>query len=250
MDDYTLLMDLHRQGQRQGPGGDAETEQALHLARIPRAAPLRMADMGCGTGASSLVLARLLPNARITAVDFLPDFLDVLAERAERRGVADRISTLACSMDDLPFADGELDVIWSEGAIYNIGFEKGIADWRRYLKTGGLLVASEITWLTDSRPAELQQHWDREYPEIDLASAKIRLLERHGYSPMGYFVLPEHCWLEQYYRPLQARFEDFLQRHGHSGEARAIVAAEQREIGLYETCQAHFGYGVYIARKR
>lgn len=248
MDDYKLLIDLHKQGHRQGPGGDAETEQALNLAMVDRTAPLKIADIGCGTGASSILLAQLL-NARITAVDFLPDFLNVLEERAESMGVADRISTLACSMDNLPFASEELDVIWSEGAIYNIGFEKGVADWRRYLKADGLLVASEITWTTDSRPQELQNHWESEYPEIDVASAKIRVLEKQGYSPVGYFVLPEHCWLDQYYRPLQARFEDFLNRNENSEEARAIVAAEQREIDLYEMYKAHISYGVYIARK-
>ena len=248
MADYKLLIDLHKQGHRQGPGGDAETEQALNLAMVDRAAPLKVADIGCGTGASAILLAQLL-NARITAVDFLQDFLDVLEERAESMGVADRISTLACSMDNLPFADEELDVMWSEGAIYNIGFEKGVADWRRYLKTGGLLIASEITWITDSRPPELQNHWDSEYPEIDVASAKIRVLEKHGYSPFGYFVLPEHCWMDQYYRPMQARFEDFLNRNGNSAEARAIVAAEQLEIDLYETYMDHISYGMYIAKK-
>ncbi|MDR4507513.1 MAG: methyltransferase domain-containing protein [Candidatus Brocadiaceae bacterium] len=248
MDDYKLLIDLHKQGHRQGPGGDAETEQALNLAMVDRAAPLKVADIGCGTGASALLLARFL-NARIMAVDFFEDFLDVLNERAKSMGVADRISTLACSMANLPFTDEELDVIWSEGAIYNIGFEKGVADWRRCLKPGGVLVASEITWITDSRPAELQNHWDSEYPEIDVASAKIRVLEKHGYSPVGYFVLPEHCWLEEYYRPMQARFEDFLNRNGNSEEARAVVAAEQQEIDLYETYKAHISYGVYVARR-
>jgi len=248
VDDYKLLIDLHKDGHRQGPGGDAETEQALNLAMIDRAAPLKVADIGCGTGASALLLSRLL-NAQITAVDFLQDFLDVLNERAESAGVADRISTLACSMDNLPFPDEELDVIWSEGAIYNIGFEKGVAEWRRFLKAGGLLVASEITWLTDSRPAELQRHWDSEYPEIDVASAKIRVLEKHGFSPVGYFVLQEHCWLDQYYRPMQARFEDFLNRNGNTEEAREIMAAEQYEIDLYETYKSHVGYGVYIAKK-
>ncbi len=248
MDDYELLIDLHKQAYRQGPGGDAETELALKLAMIDRAAPLTVADIGCGTGASTLLLARLL-NARIAAVDFLQDFLDVLEERAESMGVAEKIMTLACSMDSLPFADEQLDVIWSEGAIYNIGFEKGVTDWLRYLKAGGLLVASEITWLTDSRPPELQGYWESEYPEIDLASAKLRVLEKHGYSPIGYFALPEHCWLDEYYRPMQARFEDFLNRNGNSEAARAIIAAEQREIELYEMYKAHVSYGVYIAKK-
>jgi len=248
MDDYKLLIDLHKGGHRQGPGGDAETELALNLTMIDREAPLKVADIGCGTGASTILLARLL-NARITAVDFLQDFLDVLVQRAESAGVANKISPLARSMDDLPFADEELDIIWSEGAIYNIGFEKGVADWRRFLKSGGLLVASEITWLTDSRPAELQKHWDREYPEINVASAKIRVLEKHGFSPVGYFVLPEHCWLEEYYRPIQAKFEDFLNRNGNTEEALEIVTAEQKEIDLYERYKAHISYGMYIAKK-
>jgi ubiquinone/menaquinone biosynthesis C-methylase UbiE len=248
MDDFKLLIDLHKQGHRQGPGGDAETEKALNLAITDRTAPLTVADLGCGTGASTLVLAKLL-NARVTAVDFLQGFLDVLKEKAENMGLADRITTLACSMENLPFADDELDVIWSEGAIYNIGFKKGVADWRRYLKMGGLLVASEITWITGSRPQELQDHWNSEYPEIDVASAKIRILEKNGYSPMGYFVLPEHCWLDQYYRPMQARFENFLNRHENSEEARAIVAAEQREIDLYETYKDYISYGFYVAKK-
>jgi len=248
MDDYKLLIDLHKQGYRQGPGGDAETEQALNLAMIDRASPLKVADIGCGTGASALLLARLL-NAQITAVDLLQDFLDVLNERAESAGVADRISTLACSMDNLPFSNDEFDLIWTEGAIYNIGFRKGVTEWRRFLKAGGLLVASEITWLTSSRPSELQKHWDSEYPEINVASAKIRALEENGYSPIAYFVLPEHCWLDEYYRPMQARFEDFLSRNGNSEPAREIVAAEQREIDLYETHKANISYGVYVARR-
>lgn len=248
MSEIELLVDLHRHGQRQGPGGDAETELAVQIAGIDRDTPLKIADIGCGTGASTILLARLL-NAQITAVDFVEGFLGALRIRAKAAGVADRITTLACSMDDLPFADDVFDVIWAEGSIYNIGFEKGVADWRRHLKAGGVLVASEITWTTGDRPWELQEHWHREYPEIDVASAKIRVLEKHGYSPAGYFTLPEHCWLDQYYRPLQSRFDDFLARNGNTEEARAIVAAEQREIELYGTHKSHYGYGMYIAKK-
>jgi ubiquinone/menaquinone biosynthesis C-methylase UbiE len=248
MEDYQLLIDLHKNATRQGPGGDAETEMALEISGIDRAAPVKIADIGCGTGASTLSLAGRL-NAQITAVDFLQDFLDVLEARAENMGLSSKVSTLHCSMDDLPFEEEALDAIWSEGAIYNIGFEKGIKDWNRYLKMGGVLVVSEITWITDSRPPELQKHWEGEYPEIDVASSKIRLLEGNGYSPTGYFVLPEYCWLENYYRPMQHRFKDFLLWHGNSEEARRIVEAEEREINLYEQYKGYYNYGVYIARK-
>jgi len=248
MSEYRLLIDLHKQAQRQGPGSDATTEKAIALAGLDPTTPLKIADIGCGTGAAALVLARRL-NAQITAVDFLPDFLDVLAQRAERAGLSERITPLAGSMDCLPFADEEYDVLWSEGAIYNIGFARGVAEWRRYLKPGGLLVVSEITWITAERPPELQAHWMAEYPDIDLASVKIGQLEQSGYAPIGYFVLPPTCWLDNYYRPMQDRFRDFLARHGDSAEARAIVEAEQREIELYEQYGSHYSYGVYIARK-
>jgi ubiquinone/menaquinone biosynthesis C-methylase UbiE len=243
-----LLIDLHRPGQRQGPGGDAETKKALELAGLDRSRHLKIADIGCGTGASSIILAEAL-DAHITAVDFLPEFLDTLQSRARDHGVGDGITTLNCSMDDLPFTAGELDVIWSEGAIYNIGFEAGVSAWRRFLKPGGKIIVSEITWLSATRPPELARHWQAEYPQIDVASAKIEILERQGYSPEAYFVLPEHCWLENYYRPLQRRFEGFLERHGAGAGATAIVEAERQEISLYENYRDYYGYGVYVAEK-
>jgi SAM-dependent methyltransferase len=248
VDEFELLVDLHKDANRQGPGGDKETEKAIGLAGIDRDAPLKVADIGCGTGASTLTLARLL-NAKITAVDFLQDFIDALIARAQSGGVEEKITPLCASMEQLPFKEEEFDVIWSEGAIYNIGCEKGVTDWKRYLKPGGLLVASEITWLTSSRPSELQDHWNSEYPEIDTASAKIKVLEESGYIPIGYFALPEYCWIDNYYEPMLKGFSAFLSRHGDSKEARAVVEAERHEIELYEKYKAHYSYGVYIARK-
>ncbi|NBD95185.1 MAG: methyltransferase domain-containing protein [Gammaproteobacteria bacterium] len=250
MDEFQLLVDLHRDAERQGPGGDAETARAVELAGLDPTEPLQIADLGCGTGASALVLARLL-NARITAVDFLPEFLEVLKARADEAGLDDAIRPVCRSIDDLDldFENESFDVVWSEGAVYNVGFERGVGAWRRLLRPGGILALSEISWLTAERPAELQQHWETEYPEIDRPSAKLRVLEDQGYSPIACFALPPHCWLDNYYRPMQARFEAFLERHGNSAKARAIVDAERQEIELYERHQAYYGYGVYIARK-
>jgi len=248
VDELQLLIDLHCEGLRQGPGGDEETRLAVELSGLRAAANLRVADIGCGTGASTLVLANEL-DADITAIDFLPEFLAKLDANAKRAGLAHLITTLCASMETLPFEEAELDAIWSEGAIYNMGFEAGVKAWRKYLKPGGILAVSELTWLTDQRPEELQAHWEKEYPEVDTASGKMAVLERLGFSPIGYFPLPEYCWLDNYYQPMQRRFSDFLDRHENSEDALAIVSAEENEISLYERHKECISYGYYIARK-
>jgi SAM-dependent methyltransferase len=248
VDNLNLLIDLHIAADRQGPGGEAETRRAIELSGLSKRRSLKVADIGCGTGASTLVLAREL-DAQIIAVDSLSEFLEVLRSRAAQAGLSDRIGTVNASMDTLPFEADSLDAIWSEGAIYNMGFESGVRQWRRFLKRGGILAISELTWLTASRPAELEAHWCTQYAEGGTASSKLAVLERNGYAPMAYFVLPEHCWLDAYYGPMQQRLPAFLARHGSSDAAKAVVAAEELEIALYERYRAFVGYGYYVARK-
>ena len=248
LDNLELLIDLHKNGERQGPGGDSETERAIALASLNKSRRLKIADLGCGTGASTLCLAKAL-DAEIIAVDFLPEFVEILQRNLDASDLSQRVHSKVGSMDDLGFSNNELDVIWSEGAIYNIGFEHGINYWRQFLKPKGILAVSEITWLTDQRPDEIQSYWDAQYPEIATASAKIRQLEEAGYSPLGYFVLPEYCWLDNYYRPLQRTFDEFFSRHANSNDAQALVEAEIEEIKVFKKYKEYFSYGFYIASK-
>lgn len=89
MEDYKLLIDLHKRAKRQGPGGDTETEKAVGLAMIGPSAPLKITDIGCGTGSSAMLLSRLL-NAKITAVDFLPEFLEMLEANARNLSLTEK----------------------------------------------------------------------------------------------------------------------------------------------------------------
>lgn len=247
---FDLLVDFHRDGERQGPGSEEETVRALELARLERSAQLRVADIGCGTGASTLVLAGELPNAAFVAVDLFPQFLDILARIADESGYSDRVETLAGSMEALPFATESMDVIWSEGAVYNMGFAAGVATWRQFLKPGGVLAVSEITWLQPDPPEELRMHWRTHYPEIATASEKIAVLERVGYDLLGYLLLPETAWMDNYYEPAERRIPAFLERHPDRADALELVEMERREAELYRQYRNWFSYGFYVARKR
>ena len=243
-----LLVDLHRGNPRQGPGGAEQTARALELAGLTRAAGvLRIADIGCGTGASTLVLAEAL-DADITAVDLSREFLDELEASVGTLRLKGRVTTLECSMDKLPFKRASLDAIWSEGAIYCMGFEQGARYFRELLVPGGILAVSELTWLTDERPGEVERYWSAEYPAIATAAEKTGVLEALGYSLEGYFALPGTCWTDNYYAPLEGRFDAFLARHG-SADAEEMIEAQRAEIALYREYGGYYGYGFYIARK-
>ena len=248
MNELELLVDFFKDGKRQGPGSTEDTLRALNLAGLDLTSNLNIADIGCGTGAQTLTLARHT-QGEIIALDLFPEFLEKLNDHACASGFNERIQTVQGSMDDLPFESESLDLIWSEGAIYIMGFEKGIKYWRQFLKPGGFLAVSEITWLFGSRPEEIAKFWREEYPEIGTAGEKIKVLEENGYSLRGYFVLSPESWLKEYYEPMEQRFELFLARHSHSEAAKAIVAENQSEIELYKRFREYYSYGFYVACK-
>ncbi len=243
------LTKLHINQQRQGPGSIDATLNAAKLTGVNAAAPIKIADIGCGTGAAAFDLVQYFINAHITAVDFLPPFLQVLNERARDNKIK-HIDTLEASMTDLPFDHEEYDLIWSEGAIYNMGFREGVNKWRPFIKDKGHLVVSEITWLTDERPQAITDYWDEAYPQIATASGKIAQLEAAGYRVKGYFYLDEQCWLANYYGPLEQYYEKFLKdMGGHEELAQQIIDQDTQERELYEQYKDYVSYGVYVAQR-
>lgn len=248
MTELELIIDLHKNSERQGPGSEKDTLHALEFINLPTDRDLKIADIGCGSGGQTITLAQNL-NGQITAIDLFSEFLDELNEKSQKLGLTNKIATLEKSMDDLAFKKEEFDLIWSEGAIYNIGFENGIQKWKDYLKSGGYLAVSEITWISQSRPQEIEDFWKREYPEIDTASNKIKQVERNGFTLAGYFYLSQDSWIEKYYTPMEARFESFLKRNMHSELAQKVLEENKAEISLYQKYKDYYSYGFYIARK-
>ena len=245
-----LLMQLHRGNRRQGPGSTRSTQLALTLSQLSNKHRLAIADIGCGTGMQTRVLATHL-RGHITAIDLFPEFLARLESRLnDLPNKSALVETKVASMDDLPFARESLDLIWSEGAIYNMGFSRGVAYWKDFLRTGGILAVSEITWSTAKRPQEIHDFWKKEYPEIATASEKIAILEANGFEVLGYFLLPESDWMVSYYEPLLRSHRAFLKNFGKEPIAQEIVQMDEQEVALYQKYHDYYSYGFYVACKR
>lgn len=246
MDLLELIIEYHRDNHRQGPGSEEATLKALsyvpHLNRKSR-----ILDIGCGTGGQTITLAQNTA-AHITAIDMLPRFLEKLVKRAQENNITDRITAREMLMDNLIFEENYFDVIWSEGAIYNIGFAKGLSLWRKYLKSDGYIAVSEISWLTGSRPKEVEQYWVNEYAEIDTIENKLSLIEKCGYHNVAHFVLDDKCWVD-YYQPLLDNAETFLKKYHFAGEVREFIEQGIIEAEMYNRFKDYYSYVFYIARK-
>jgi len=232
---------------RQGPGDRESTERALRL--LPPLTPgQRILDIGCGSGAQTIDLARATA-ARIIAVDNHPPFLDLLERRIAELGLGDRITVEVGDMKDLRFPGESFDVVWSEGAIFIIGFAEGLAAWHRLLVPGGYLVVSEFCWFVDDPPAELQELLVDGCPDAGDVAARRSAVAAGGYRLAGEFVLPDVGWWDNYYVPLGECLDRFRARHAGDPEALEVAARSQHEIDMYRKHPGAFGYVFFVMQR-
>lgn len=245
--DVNLISEYFTGLQRQGPGSPEVTIKALSFIE-GLSNESQIVDLGCGSGGQTMVMAQQVPG-NITGIDIFSDFIDMFNNNAVTLNLQHRVKGIIGTMHELPFKEESLDLIWSEGAIYNIGFEKGMNEWRKFLKPGGYVAVSEASWFTKERPDEIHQFWMDAYPEIDLISKKVDQMEKAGYIPIATFILPENCWTEHFYDLLIPVREAFLKKHAGNQAAADFIASDRYEAALYEKYKAFYGYVFYIGKK-
>jgi SAM-dependent methyltransferase len=245
--DVALICEYFSSLERQGPGSPDVTIKALSFVE-GLTDHSRIADIGCGTGGQTMELAAHIPS-QITGIDLFPGFIGQFNAFANKCNLQQRVRGLVASMDSLPFQKEELDLIWSEGAIYNIGFERGLREWRQFLKQGGYLAVSEASWFTEERPDEIDCFWKDAYPGIDTIANKVGQMQRAGYLPVATFVLPENCWTDHFYAPQVAAQTAFLEKYAGNTAVEGFIANERHEAALYAQYKAFYGYVFYIGKK-
>ena len=243
-----LFFELFSGLPRQGPGDAASTLRALAL--VPGIGPQsRVLDLGCGTGLHTRVLGRSTP-AGIVAVDNHPPFVEELNREARALGLADRLEARVGDMRQLDFAPGSFDLIWSEGAIYVMGFEAGLREWRRLLAPGGHVAVTEVCWTRPDPPPECAAFWAREYPAIRDVPARLATIVACGCETVGHFALPPSSWWDDYYRQLEGNLSLFRERHRGEPDAQGLADQVRREIDVWHRYSEYYGYEFFVMRAR
>lgn len=232
---------------RQGPGSPGATARALGLcAGLPHTPDIL--DVGCGTGAQTLDLARLT-GGTVTAVDSHAPFLARVAALAREAGLSKRITTVQADMASLDFPAGSFDLVWSEGAIYNMGFEAGLAAWRGLLRPGGCLAVSDLAWLKAEVPAECEGFWGAEAPGVTTVAERLSQAGSLGYDVLGHFTIAPECWTAAYYEPLEQCLDALLGEHPGDPDAERVAMMMRQEARMYLQFQDFCGYEFFVLRR-
>lgn len=238
---------------RLGPGDSASTRKALDM--VLSAAPgggdasgpirLKVLDIGCGNGAQTIELARRL-EGDIIAVDNHQPFLDELGLRAQNAGVSSRITTLQRDMRALGMERATFDLIWSEGALYSMGFREGLKACYDLLIPGGILAVTELCWFRPDPPAQCQRFFAAEYPAITGIDQNLEFMKACGYKLIGHFSLPSSSWLQDYYLPLEERVQSLRGQYTSDPERVGMLESIQTEIDIYRSYHDYYGYVFYV----
>jgi len=242
-----VLLETHTGLERQGPGSPEMTIKALRfLDNLDSIS--KIADLGCGTGGQTMVLAQNIAG-NIIGVDQFPDFIDIFNDNAKNLNLHERVTGIVGSIENLSFQKEEFDLIWSEGAIDSIGFETGLTHWNVFLKKNGYVAVTCPSWLTDEHPAEMEKFWTDAGSTLDTIGHNIEVMQKSGYSFVAAFTLPEKCWTDNYFSPRGVAEKAFLQKHPGNKIAEDYVESSKQEVALYSKYKQYYGYVFYIGKK-
>jgi len=179
---------------------------------LPHLDKPRILDVGCGTGIPTMELARLTAG-QIVGLDIDQASLDEFDQKIKLSGLSARVRTLKCSMSQIDFPDESFDIIWAEGSIFLIGFERGLREWRRILKINGFLVVHD---------------------EIETLGKSLERLSEFGYVLWGQLELPEDAWWAEYYKPLEKRIDELRTKYRDNPDALKLLDREQRDVDRFK----------------
>jgi ubiquinone/menaquinone biosynthesis C-methylase UbiE len=222
------------------------TQEAYEM--LPRLENPRILDVGCGPGTATLALARL-SGGQVLGLDIDRAALEVLARRVAEEGLSEWVQVIQGSMLEMGFPDETFDVIWAEGSVQFMGFEKALRDWRRLIKPDGFLVVHEMAWLRPDPPQAIVDRWQPAFAEISTAAGYAEKLPGHGYRLTGHFCLPEEFWWVNWYEPVEKRIRALREKYAGDPAIQQILDGEQHEVDLYRQHARWYGSAFLVMQR-
>lgn len=245
MEGMEYFLEVFGRVPRAGPGSSESTRRAYGLMSAVPPCP-GILDIGCGPGVQTVDLLKM-SGGEVLALDFLPLMLARTQSNAADAGVSDRLTLLEQDMTQMDFPAASFDIIWSEGAIYHLGFERGLQKIKKFLRPGGHVAVSEAVWLKPDPPAPVVEFW-KQYPEIDTIENKLAVIRRLGYEPEGHFVLPADTWMRDYYEPMELILAEKIKLWEGDPQSQAVIEEAQQEIALYRQYSDYYGYAFFVMK--
>jgi ubiquinone/menaquinone biosynthesis C-methylase UbiE len=241
-----IFWEIHSDLPREGPGDNESTRRAyLMLKELPKNS--RILDIGCGPGMQTVELAKM-SEGQIDALDNHQPFLDQLKIRIKKEGLSGKIRPVKGDMFNLQYKNSTFDLIWSEGAIFIVSFEKGLRDFKRLLADKGYLVVSELSWLRDNVPSEINEYMKQLYPAIQTIQGNLNIAKKVGYRIVGFFVLPAESWWTNYYKPILAKLPSLKEKYKNNEEKLQHIAYHETEIEMFRKYSDYYGYVFYVVQ--
>jgi ubiquinone/menaquinone biosynthesis C-methylase UbiE len=242
-----IQRELHGELGRGSPARLGFTRKAFQM--LPDLDNPSILDVGCGQGGPTLELARL-SGGQLTGLDIDQSVLDDLARRADEEGLSDRVQVVHGSMTDMDFPDESFDVIWAEGSMHVVGFERALGMWRRFIRPRGFLVVHEMAWLRPDPPSEIADCPELAYPGIRTIPEYAELVPSQGYDLVGHFALPVDFWLLDYFDPMMDRLRRLRKKYADDQAAQRTLDREARAADLYRQYSEWYGSAFLVMQKR
>jgi SAM-dependent methyltransferase len=205
-------------------------------------------DLGCGVGGQTLHLAELTAGS-IVAIDSHAPSIERLQAAVAERGLSGRISAVVGDMARPGQPAGSFDLVWSEGALYNIGLRAALRVCHGLLRPGGYLAFTDAVWRREDPPADVRAAFELDYPTMGRVEDDLAALRESGFEPVGHFTLPDEAWWGDFYTPMQARIAEL--RGKYAGDTEALLALDRlaEEPEMHRRHSDFYAYEFFVARR-
>jgi ubiquinone/menaquinone biosynthesis C-methylase UbiE len=247
MEGIEYLYELCEALPRSGPGDNEYTKRAFSAIPYPTKHPLIL-DIGCGQGMQTIALAKI-SRGEIIALDNYQVFLDILMDEARNEGIEKSITPINMSMLNMDFEEKTFDIIWSEGALYFMGFQNGLKRCHRLLKDKGCLAVTELVYTAPNPPDEVIEYFDNEYPEIKGIKKNMEIIKEEKFHLISNFTLPESAWLNNYYLPMEKELPRLNRKYRGNDAALSVFEGFKNEIDFYKKYSEFYGYEFFVMQK-